>query len=504
MHDHAHAQAPTCPCGAAARVRRQPFSVQPRIERRAAAADVGRAARLGHRFRSPTSAELAPAGAGRPLPEPLRERMETAFGHDFSSVRVHEDAKAASVRAVAFTRGENIHFRPGRFQTAGRAGSELLAHELAHVVQQRQGRVAAPPAEAPVQEVPELEGEAERAGRAAARGARVAAAPAGGGAARAAGGGAAQPAVQRDDDDELFEQWNYYLPDTSAAFGFPGVRKKGELIPYRGAKTHGLGSDIPVKLYDHADRSSASGKLGANALDVINSSDWRSPSWRSNDLGGHDVVQSWSGYQSQHVLPYQHLTHPLLSKLDVNTEFPLNNMFLPEPSTTEGWGGTTSAINPHSFYSDPGKGKTTGAPHLGYHSWYNKYVGKQIGAIESHVASGSNSDAERELELYKLQRSLRVGQEAGLPFYPLQSFSGGRKTFIGHDLPGSYDASVGGGFPRLDLELVGDKYASAKDKSGAAKKKSTREKAGTMLEDVWKKTLKTLPRSKDRLPVGLL
>jgi hypothetical protein len=307
--------------------------------------------------------------------------------------------------------------------------------------------------------------------------------------------------VQRNgDDDELFKQWNYFVPDTTAAFGFPGVRKPGELIPKVGATTHGL-PHLPVKLYDASDRSSASTKLGTNALDVINSSDWR-----SGEESGLDVVQSWTGYQSQHVLPYQHHSHPLLSKLDVNTEFPLNNQFLPEPGTTEGWGGSASLINPHSFYSDPGKGKTTGAPHLGYHSWYNQYVGKQLSAIESHVggSGGSNSDAERELELYKLQRSLRIGQETGLPFYPLQSFSAGRRTFIGKDLPSVYDPSVSGGSPRLDLELVGEKYASAQSKSGAAKKKRTKEKAGLQLEDVWKKTLKTLPRSKDHLPVGLL
>jgi hypothetical protein len=487
MRDHAHTS--TCPCGAAARVRREPFSVQPRIERRAAAPDVGRAARLGHRFRSPTSADLAPAGAGRPLPEPVRERMESAFGHDFSSVRVHEDAKAASVRAVAFTRGENIHFRPGRFQSAGRAGSELLAHELAHVVQQRQGRVAAPPAESPVQEVPELEGEAERAGRTAARGARVAGAPAGGSAARSGGDGAAQPAVQRQpDDDRMYRDWNWWVPDTTAAFGHPGVRMPGELVPPKGATKHGL-DRLPVKLYDAAPRSSASGKLGSNALDVINSS-----SWRGSSHAGIDVVKSWSGYQSQHVIPYQLQSHPLMSKLDVNTEFPMNNMMLPEPRTTEAWGGMGSQILPHSFFSDPGSDKTTGSPHLGYHSWYNKYVGKQLGAIESHIggSGGSNSDAERELELYKLQRSLRIGQEAGLPFYPTQSFSMGRRTFIGHDLPTSYDTSLGGGSPRLDLELMGDAYTSGK-----------KDRAHGQLEDIWKKTLKTLPRSKDHLPVGL-
>jgi hypothetical protein len=72
----------------------------------------------------------------QPLPENLRARMETAFGADFSSVRLHVSSNAAmQLGARSFTQGEDIHFAPGQEH-------RLLGHELTHVVQQRSGRVA--------------------------------------------------------------------------------------------------------------------------------------------------------------------------------------------------------------------------------------------------------------------------------------------------------------------------------------------------------------------------
>lgn len=78
--------------------------------------------------------------AGRPLDEGTRAFMEPRFGHDFGRVRVHTDAEAdASARAVnalAYTVGRDIVFRAGAFRPGAAAGRRLLAHELAHVVQQ--------------------------------------------------------------------------------------------------------------------------------------------------------------------------------------------------------------------------------------------------------------------------------------------------------------------------------------------------------------------------------
>ncbi len=79
--------------------------------------------------------------SGRPLERPVRSDMERRFGHDFSNVRIHADAEAGhvaeSANAAAFTIGQNIVFAGGRFAPSTQVGSKLLAHELAHTVQQR-------------------------------------------------------------------------------------------------------------------------------------------------------------------------------------------------------------------------------------------------------------------------------------------------------------------------------------------------------------------------------
>ncbi|KQR16254.1 DUF4157 domain-containing protein [Cellulomonas sp. Leaf334] len=78
--------------------------------------------------------------------ETLRD-LEPRFRHDFSKVRVHterDDAQgAAALGAAAYTVGTDIVFGSGRYQPQSSAGRRLLAHELAHVVQQ-DGQVAGP------------------------------------------------------------------------------------------------------------------------------------------------------------------------------------------------------------------------------------------------------------------------------------------------------------------------------------------------------------------------
>jgi hypothetical protein len=78
--------------------------------------------------------------SGQALDAGARAFMEPRFGHDFSGVRVHTDARAAesarSVNALAYTVGRNVVFGTGQYAPGTGEGRRLLAHELTHVVQQ--------------------------------------------------------------------------------------------------------------------------------------------------------------------------------------------------------------------------------------------------------------------------------------------------------------------------------------------------------------------------------
>ncbi|MEM6678129.1 MAG: DUF4157 domain-containing protein [Pseudomonadota bacterium] len=79
---------------------------------------------------------------GDPLPEPVRAQMEAGFGRNFGDVRVHTDATAASastaIGAKAFTIGHHIAFNRGQFAPGTREGDHLIAHEMAHVAENRE------------------------------------------------------------------------------------------------------------------------------------------------------------------------------------------------------------------------------------------------------------------------------------------------------------------------------------------------------------------------------
>lgn len=79
---------------------------------------------------------------GNPIPKSTKSEMEQGFGMDFSQVRIHTDSAAQSLStnlgAQAFTYGSNIYFNTGKFETHSQNGKKLLAHELTHVVQQRE------------------------------------------------------------------------------------------------------------------------------------------------------------------------------------------------------------------------------------------------------------------------------------------------------------------------------------------------------------------------------
>ena len=76
----------------------------------------------------------------QPLDLATRAFMEPRFGRDFSQVCVHTDATAVeSARALgahAYTVGSNIVLGQGKLAPASSSGRRLIAHELAHVIQQ--------------------------------------------------------------------------------------------------------------------------------------------------------------------------------------------------------------------------------------------------------------------------------------------------------------------------------------------------------------------------------
>ncbi len=80
-------------------------------------------------------------GKGTPLTKNERQFFEPKLGHDFSQVRLHNDSEAnesaKSINAKAYTSGPDIVFASGRYQPHSDDGKRLLAHELAHVVQQQ-------------------------------------------------------------------------------------------------------------------------------------------------------------------------------------------------------------------------------------------------------------------------------------------------------------------------------------------------------------------------------
>jgi len=80
-------------------------------------------------------------GPGQPLDLATRAFFEPRFGHDFSKVRLHTDANAAesawAVNALAYTVGRDVAFGAGQYAPQTGAGRKLMAHELTHVVQQR-------------------------------------------------------------------------------------------------------------------------------------------------------------------------------------------------------------------------------------------------------------------------------------------------------------------------------------------------------------------------------
>jgi peptidoglycan hydrolase-like protein with peptidoglycan-binding domain len=162
-----HARAPSASAVDAARVRADVAARATRPVQAKEAAPTGyddliAAAQKGRSQPGPTT-----------MPEPVWAKMEGAFGADFSDVRLHAGSpRAAELGAVAFTQGSDVHVAPGHWAPETTKGQELLGHELAHVVQQRDGRVreTARRDGVALNDDPTLEREADAMGADAARG----------------------------------------------------------------------------------------------------------------------------------------------------------------------------------------------------------------------------------------------------------------------------------------------------------------------------------------------
>ena len=108
--------------------------------------------RLGLQRRATSQAKMSSAptivnevlrSPGQPLDADTKAFMEPRFGHDFSRVLVHADARAAQsaqdINARAYTVGDHIAFGARQYAPQTEIGKHLLAHELMHVIQRRKG-----------------------------------------------------------------------------------------------------------------------------------------------------------------------------------------------------------------------------------------------------------------------------------------------------------------------------------------------------------------------------
>jgi hypothetical protein len=109
---------------------------EPAIQRAVTAPSAGISEPLGIRLQ-------AAKNRGQSPETPVRQRLERGLGYDLSRIRIHTDREAdhlsRSVGALAFTSGSDIFFRSGMYRPSSAQGFHLLAHEVAHVVQQRHG-----------------------------------------------------------------------------------------------------------------------------------------------------------------------------------------------------------------------------------------------------------------------------------------------------------------------------------------------------------------------------
>src|SRR6516165_6053837 len=120
--------------------------------------------RRGLRARDASQPVPALRAVGRPLDTAVRSTLKPLFDFDFSAVRIFpEESRPQAAGAAAQTFGRDIAFAPGKYDPASPRGQALIAHELAHVVQQDGAQPDSRPTAAP------RNGSAEMEARSAAR-----------------------------------------------------------------------------------------------------------------------------------------------------------------------------------------------------------------------------------------------------------------------------------------------------------------------------------------------
>jgi hypothetical protein len=210
-----------------------------------------------HEGRSPVHDVVS--SSGRPLDPGVRSSMESTLGHDFSDVQVHNDGAAAasakSVQAQAYTVGNHVVFGEGRYQPESPEGRRTLAHELTHVVQQREGPVDGTPAAGGIQ----ISNPSDRFEREAESAADRAMAPASAEPAPTASG----PAVQRQEDDDAEaapvqrqaateEEREEAPPEAGAEPAAPTEAPASETAPAEEAAAEGGGAPAPAPTEEEA------------------------------------------------------------------------------------------------------------------------------------------------------------------------------------------------------------------------------------------------------------
>jgi hypothetical protein len=132
------------------------LTASPRLSRKCSACEEEDKKSLRRKPTRPESPIGAPSivhevlrSTGQSLEPETRRFMEARSGHDFGRVRVHRDAlanaSASAVAARAYTVGHHIVFAAGQFAPGTAEGRKLIAHELAHVIQQRGSPVGLSP-----------------------------------------------------------------------------------------------------------------------------------------------------------------------------------------------------------------------------------------------------------------------------------------------------------------------------------------------------------------------